>query len=491
MQFAAGTNSSGYFQTFLTDSTERMRLTSTGLGIGTSSPAYPLTVAGDAQLGSNSNAPTVIIGKVTPTANGDAGIQFRHSNSTKNWSISSNRYASSGLEFTPSTANGGTTYTTPVMILDTTGNLGLGVTPPSSSTTVGIFVTGENNLIGSTTNGASYGANIYRNSGVWKYTTSSTASLYQQFAGAHYWYTGASGTAGNTVSFTQAMTLDASGRLLVGTTSATANYNVVATQSADTSAGMMVENTSNTSSASAIVRYKNSDAALTTYTGMGSPTRSSYSGLGANVLSMYTNSTAGISLSVDAAGPITFNTNSIERARIDSSGNLLVGTTSGTGNRLDVVGGGMRVSASGTSFNLLEIQDTVNQSGATYVQFLNSAGGNIGNITRVTTTNAVTYNTTSDYRLKTVTGAVTGQGERIDALKPIDYLWTEGGQQARGFLAHEFQTVYPSSVTGDKDAVDAKGNPKYQAMQAATSEVIADLVAEIQSLRQRLSAANL
>ena len=39
--------------------------------------------------------------------------------------------------------------------------------------------------------------------------------------------------------------------------------------------------------------------------------------------------------------------------------------------------------------------------------------------------------------------------------------------------------------------MDADGNPVYQAMQASTAEVIADLVAEIQSLRQRLSAANL
>jgi hypothetical protein len=153
--------------------------------------------------------------------------------------------------------------------------------------------------------------------------------------------------------------------------------------------------------------------------------------------------------------------------------------------------GSLTISGNGTTTNILNIKDLVDQSGATYVQFLNSAGSNIGNINRVTTTNAVVYNTTSDYRLKTVTGAVTGQGARIDALKPIDYIWTDGGQQARGFLAHEFQAVYSNSVTGDKDAVDANGNPKYQAMQAATSEVIADLVAEIQSLRQRLSAANL
>jgi hypothetical protein len=106
-------------------------------------------------------------------------------------------------------------------------------------------------------------------------------------------------------------------------------------------------------------------------------------------------------------------------------------------------------------------------------------------------TSAVIYNTSSDYRLKTVTGAVTGQGARIDALKPIDYLWTDSGQQARGFLAHEFQAVYSNSVTGTKDAVDADGNPVYQAMQASTSEVIADLVAEIQSLRKRLADAGI
>ena len=83
---------------------------------------------------------------------------------------------------------------------------------------------------------------------------------------------------------------------------------------------------------------------------------------------------------------------------------------------------------------------------------------------------------------------VTGQGSRIDALKPIDYQWKEGNHQARGFLAHQFQEVYPNSVSGDKDAVDAEGKPVYQSMQASTSEVIADLVAELQSLRARVAA---
>ena len=55
-----------------------------------------------------------------------------------------------------------------------------------------------------------------------------------------------------------------------------------------------------------------------------------------------------------------------------------------------------------------------------------------------------------------------------------------------GFVAHEFAEVSPSSVTGSKDAVDADGNPIYQAMQASSAEVMANIVAELQSLRKRI-----
>ena len=66
--------------------------------------------------------------------------------------------------------------------------------------------------------------------------------------------------------------------------------------------------------------------------------------------------------------------------------------------------------------------------------------------------------------------------------------WKSDGSKFVGFLAHEFAEVSPSSVNGEKDAVDAEGNPKYQGMQAGTAEVIANLVAELQSLRQRVAA---
>jgi hypothetical protein len=155
---------------------------------------------------------------------------------------------------------------------------------------------------------------------------------------------------------------------------------------------------------------------------------------------------------------------------------LLVGTTSQT------YSGKQELNF--TTGRGLVINYTTNTSAVAAVYFRNS-GGNTGEIT--VTGVATTYNSVSDYRLKTVIGAVSGSGNRIDALQPVEYTWNSNGLRTRGFLAHQFQEVYVSSVTGSKDAVDADGKPVYQSMQSSNSEVIADLVAELQSLRARVA----
>jgi hypothetical protein len=129
---------------------------------------------------------------------------------------------------------------------------------------------------------------------------------------------------------------------------------------------------------------------------------------------------------------------------------------------------------------------TSDASGDSFLEF-GYNGTKIGSITQSGTT-GVLYNITSDYRMKTVIGPVADSGPRIDALEPVEYTWNSDGSRTRGFLAHKFQEVYPNSVTGEKDAVDDEGKPVYQNMQASTSEVIADLVAEIKNLRIRLAA---
>ena len=104
------------------------------------------------------------------------------------------------------------------------------------------------------------------------------------------------------------------------------------------------------------------------------------------------------------------------------------------------------------------------------------------------TTTATQYNTSSDYRLKIVIGPLTSSGAFIDALKPCYGTWKLDGSPFVGFLAHEFQEVSPSSVTGAKDETGVSGEPVYQAMQASSSEVMANIVAELQSLRRRVAA---
>jgi len=238
------------------------------------------------------------------------------------------------------------------LVKDASGNLGVNVTPSAWATLKPVQFSGGASLAGFSNTGY-LNANAYFD-GSWRYIATATAGRYE-VAADHKWFSAASGTAGNAITFTQAMTLDTSNRLSVNRTT----------------------------------------------------------------------------------------------------------------------GGGT-----------LNVKSQTNSFISEFYHYSNDAS--VGSIT--TSTTATTYGTSSDYRLKNVIGPVVDAGARIDALEPVEYEWKSDGSRTRGFLAHQFQEVYAGSVTGSKDAVDAEGNPVYQAMQAGTSEVIADLVAEIKSLRARVEA---
>jgi hypothetical protein len=154
-----------------------------------------------------------------------------------------------------------------------------------------------------------------------------------------------------------------------------------------------------------------------------------------------------------------------ERARIDSSGNLLVGTTSSGG-----VGFTVGVDGAGRIL-------TSNVSAVPFDVYLFKNGGTtVGKIT--INTSSTSYTTTSDYRLKEDVQPMTGALAKVAALKPVTYKWKVDGEDSEGFIAHELQEVCPSAVTGEKDAVDAEGNPRYQGID--TSFLVATLTAAIQ-----------
>lgn len=103
------------------------------------------------------------------------------------------------------------------------------------------------------------------------------------------------------------------------------------------------------------------------------------------------------------------------------------------------------------------------------------------------TGSATTYATSSDYRLKDNVADLTDSGSFIDSLIPRTWVWKSTGEVGSGFLAHELQSVSPSSVTGTKDEIDEQGKPVYQAVEYGSAEVIANLVAEVKSLRARVA----
>ena len=269
---------------------------------------------------------------------------------------------------------------------DASGNLGLGV-PPSASTsnyrTLQIGSTGvQYSLFGQRVGGNAetfVGWNAYGGSNTtgigtgFYYTNSSDlASMYSQ-NGQHAWWIAPSGTADATISFTQAMTLAADGRLIVGSTSS----------------------------------------------------------------------------------------------------NLANGGFAVVPNYDDVGSTGIEIghaSSAGTDY--------------VYAAFKYN-NTRIGSITQVGTT-AVAYNTSSDYRLKNITGPITTSGAYIDSLKPVEGTWKADGSTFVGLIAHETQEVSRTTVaTGTKDGADMQG------MDYSSAEIIANLIAEIQDLRKRLAAAGI
>ena len=289
-------------------------------------------------------------------------------------SISSGTTTTTALVYTADTTGNlvlqtGSTPTT-AATFDTNQNMGLGVTPSSWNLFKGLQV-GCTSVAGYSTGNTLFMSNAYYGSGGYTYINSDYASIYHQTSGQHQWIIAPSGTAGATITTTQAMTLDNSGNLLVGVASTV------------------------------------------------------------------------------------------------NSSKMFMQFNGGRGFGINDAGGG---------------------AGSQVVWF-QSAGTQVGSIS--TSTSATSYNTSSDRRLKSNIADLTNSGTVIDSLKPRAFTWIFDNSADAGFIADELQTVLPKAVSGQPNAIDAEGNPVYQMIDASQPELIAYLVAEIQSLRARLKAANI
>jgi len=165
---------------------------------------------------------------------------------------------------------------------------------------------------------------------------------------------------------------------------------------------------------------------------------------------------------------LLFGTGNSERMRIDSSGNLLVGTTvssladlrqhSDTGHLVQSNGNSI---FAGQTSAVLEINRSDNDNNTRDVVVFWRNSDMPGYISASNTT--VNYVTSSDYRLKENVVDMTDAISRVKSLQPKRFNWISNPDVVvDGFIAHEAQAVVPEAVSGERDAVDAEGNPKYQ-----------------------------
>jgi hypothetical protein len=377
--------------------------------------------------------------------------------STGTASFSANPTLSGGTANGVAYLNGSKVVTSGSALVFDGSNLGLGVTPSAWDSVVKVLELNNGVYYGAQTDSEPVlytGANNYYGTGAFRYKVSSKAATrYQQDSGIHKWYNAPSGTAGNAITFTQAMTLDASGNWILGGTSANGRARIVGAASTDSI--LNLETSTNNYASGIQLNALNANGASYNYiSSKYGSTENWY--IGGN--------------GVDQT--LVFKTAGTERARIDSSGDLLVGATSSTGERVQFLG----TAGAGT----MKVQ--VGADGNNGIGFRNASGTTVGSITVNASTTS--YNVTSDERLKENIQDAYSASSLIDSLQVRQYDWKTGGLHQRyGFVAQELVTVAP-------EAVHQPADPE-EMMAVDYSKLVPMLVKEVQSLRKRLADAGI
>jgi hypothetical protein len=437
---------------------EQMRLTSTGLMLGQTSPT-----------GTN---------KLSITTSGLYAATFRSSGTSgvqTDWALNGSSIGTIGSGVLVTSTAGSTDFGigtsgtsgsivfatgagyTERLRLDSAGNLGLGVTPSAWSIGKAIDIAGGASLLGYN-NAIQISANAYYN-GSWIYKASTLATNYVQAAGKHEWHTAPSGTAGNGISFTQAMTLDASSNLFVGWTPTGSGEAKFAIRSSSTY-GMWVSNGFASSTPYGLEFGLQPGHGSYRSAIRGGP--SNYGGDDNGMLLFYTSN--------------SYNTGALpERARIDSSGAFIVGST-GTNRGV----GNLSINPN-TSAGAADITFNRNSTGSTsYVVGFQNAGSTVGYIAY--NSSSTTYATSSDARLKENVTNAPASGPVIDRIRIRSFDWlADGTHQTFGGVAQELLTDAP-----EVDGVCVPGNDGM--MGVDWSKYVPLLIKEIQSLRARVAA---
>ena len=389
-----------------------------------------------------------------------------------------------------------TNGTTTAVTFDTNQNMGLGVTPSAWSTSgyTALQLKSGGAFWSTSANGTVYSQNTYFNGTNQIYLTTNPATYYQQYNGTHIWQYAASGTAGNTASFTQGLILDNNGNLGLGVTPSAWKSTSKAIQ-INTTGGVSSDTTYGTAYSDNV--YLNSSAQWIRLTGNGTTTGLAAVYGQANGVHYWYNAPVG------SAGSTTSLTQAMT---LDNSGRLLINrAVSGANEAMQVTG----LTVSGQDYCYFAQGATSGVNAFAMRIFSSTAVAVVGSIQFSSTT--TTYNITSDRRLKTNIVDFTDSGKYIDGFKPRSFTWITDNSQDIGFITDEYQQTLPNAITGEANATkeeeyevtpavkDEQGNittpavmgtrtvPVYQQGDFSTSAKMAIIIAELQSTRKRLA----
>jgi hypothetical protein len=180
-----------------------------------------------------------------------------------------------------------------------------------------------------------------------------------------------------------------------------------------------------------------------------------------------------------------------ERMRINSSGNVYIGGTGAVINSDSKLGVHGRIDASVSSTTPLSL----NRSGSdgVIIDFGNDGSFGIGNVS--VSGSSVSFNTSSDHRLKENVADMTGAIARVKQLAPkrFNFIADTTDTLVDGFLAHEAQTVVPEAVHGEHNEVDDDGNAVMQGIDQAKlvpllTGALQEAIAKIETLETKVAA---
>ena len=370
-----------------------------------------------------------------------------------------------GVLLLQTTTSGGTATT--AVTLDNNQNMGLGVTP--SAWTYRGFQVGGAASVWSTTSGqgSTYLSNNLFFDGARKYINNGYASEYEQGNSQHIWKIGASGTAGGTVSLTQAMTLDASGNLGIGTTSPniggySANSRVLTVQGVSGSYGV-AELSSNSA---------NSDG---TYVGRldfsSAGQASGYQNIAsiASFLSGSTSTKFGSTLQFFTRADNAGSGSPTERARINSSGFFKATNTGGyigsTGPYYEFISSDV---STNQTFIIYNNSSSITQEALFFIGAARATTNNtfyaigyynygsgtykfrVADSGNVTNTNN-SYGAISDIKLKENITDATPKLEQLNQVRVVNYNFIGSNEKQLGVIAQELEQIFPGMVEESPD----------------------------------------